>query len=414
MMCKDYIDTSIKSPPDGGEYSACLEDTYQRLCAVFDDAGITRVANVTGLDNIGIPVAMAIRPNAKSLSVSQGKGTSLLAAKVSACMEAIELYHAENIEKPIIFTSYAALQSVGRQIVNIRHLARSREYPFNPHMRRPWIEAYCANTHSRIFIPFEIIDINTTGDCLGNYGSFIVDTNGLAAGSTHEQAFLHGLYECVERDAIALWTCAPPSHKKTTYVDTATIDDPICGAYIDQIRHAGGEVYIWNAIADTGIPTFACFIRCTQNKVRPGFGTGTHLKKEVALLKAIIEAAQSRLTFISGARDDQSAELYKKQMQQSEGAPYAAMRPDKGHEMSYRDIVSMSSGGIAQDIAAVNQALSLCGVSTILSVDLTKEHIGIPVVRVLIPGLENLSKSHVRIPGERLMSRVRQYSNATH
>jgi len=51
--------------------------------------GITRVANVTGLDHVGIPVVMACRPNARGLAVSQGKGLTLDAAKASAVMESI-------------------------------------------------------------------------------------------------------------------------------------------------------------------------------------------------------------------------------------------------------------------------------------------------------------------------------------
>src|SRR5687768_13787505 len=49
--------------------------------------GITRLANVTGLDRVGIPVYQAIRPNSRGLSLSQGKGIDATAAKVSALME---------------------------------------------------------------------------------------------------------------------------------------------------------------------------------------------------------------------------------------------------------------------------------------------------------------------------------------
>ena len=63
--------------------------------------GITRVANVTGLDRIGVPVVMVCRPNARSLAVSQGKGIDLAAATASGLMEAAELYHAEHIERPL-------------------------------------------------------------------------------------------------------------------------------------------------------------------------------------------------------------------------------------------------------------------------------------------------------------------------
>src|SRR4051812_20202893 len=69
--------------------------TRARLRGRLGDYGITRVANVTGLDRLGVPVLMAIRPNSRSLTVSQGKGVETDAAWVSGVMEAIELAHAE-------------------------------------------------------------------------------------------------------------------------------------------------------------------------------------------------------------------------------------------------------------------------------------------------------------------------------
>src|ERR1700716_4064363 len=60
--------------------------------------GITRLGNITGLDHIGIPVAVAVRPNSRSVSVSQGKGLELPQAMASALMEACEGFHAEEIE----------------------------------------------------------------------------------------------------------------------------------------------------------------------------------------------------------------------------------------------------------------------------------------------------------------------------
>jgi ribosomal protein S12 methylthiotransferase accessory factor len=56
---------------------------------------ITRPGNITGLDRIGIPVAVVVRPNSRSVSVSQGKGLELPQSMASALMEACEGFHAE-------------------------------------------------------------------------------------------------------------------------------------------------------------------------------------------------------------------------------------------------------------------------------------------------------------------------------
>ena len=85
------------------------EQTVARLKPLMPVFGITRVANVTGLDTIGIPTVMVLRPNSRALAVSQGKGTSLAAAKASGLMESIESYHAERITLPLKLGSYEDL-----------------------------------------------------------------------------------------------------------------------------------------------------------------------------------------------------------------------------------------------------------------------------------------------------------------
>ena len=58
-------------------------ETVARVRQLMPVMGITRVANVTGLDFVGVPVVMVTRPNSRSLAVSQGKGLDLDTAKAS-------------------------------------------------------------------------------------------------------------------------------------------------------------------------------------------------------------------------------------------------------------------------------------------------------------------------------------------
>ncbi len=76
-------------------------DTLFRILPLAAAAGITRIADVTGLDRIGVHTAMVARPNSCSLSVFQGKGLDLASAKVSGLMEAIETHHAECLDWPV-------------------------------------------------------------------------------------------------------------------------------------------------------------------------------------------------------------------------------------------------------------------------------------------------------------------------
>ena len=101
--------------------------------------GITRLADVTGLDFIGLPVYMAVRPNSRGLAVSQGKGLDREAAKAGALMESIEGWHAERIVAPLRHESYAALRRAER-VVDVTRLPLERGARLELNTPRLWIE----------------------------------------------------------------------------------------------------------------------------------------------------------------------------------------------------------------------------------------------------------------------------------
>ena len=72
---------------------------------------VARIAELTGLDTIGIPVFAAIRPMGRSLSTQQGKGITSEAARVSALMESLETWTAEHLALPVVRGSYRALRA---------------------------------------------------------------------------------------------------------------------------------------------------------------------------------------------------------------------------------------------------------------------------------------------------------------
>jgi len=95
-----------KSFFSGTQRSAPPSETLDLVRPYLRRAGVTRIADVTGLDKVGIPTTLAIRPNAPTMACSSGKGLSLDAAIVSGAMEAIELYAAENITLHSLRRSY--------------------------------------------------------------------------------------------------------------------------------------------------------------------------------------------------------------------------------------------------------------------------------------------------------------------
>src|SRR6266852_5774176 len=115
------------------------ECTLQAIRPLLREFGITRCADVTGLDSVGIPVYCAIRPRARNVQVSNGKGVSPDEANVSALMEAIELAHAEGVPFQAKCESLANLRRMS-SVLNPSSLEgfRSEEY-FADDYRVNWV-----------------------------------------------------------------------------------------------------------------------------------------------------------------------------------------------------------------------------------------------------------------------------------
>src|SRR5215510_3301976 len=109
LRFKDQVLDAPTVLRDGTHRAATLEATWRRFAPAARRAGITRIADLTGLDTLGIPVFAAIRPLGRSLSTQQGKGTTPLAARVSALMESLETWTAEHLALPVVRGSYRAL-----------------------------------------------------------------------------------------------------------------------------------------------------------------------------------------------------------------------------------------------------------------------------------------------------------------
>ena len=95
-------------------------------------------------------------------------------------------------------------------------------------------------------------------------------------------------------------------------LDLASVDDAICQEVLRKLERAGLSVAVWDITSDIEIAAFACLIVPRDDSAMwhcaVAAGYGCHPAREVALLRALTEAAQARLTVISGLRDDFRAE----------------------------------------------------------------------------------------------------------
>jgi ribosomal protein S12 methylthiotransferase accessory factor len=381
--------------------------TVERLRPMLADFGITRVANVTGLDRIGVPVVMVCRPNAQSLSVSQGKGATLDAAKASGLMESIELFHAEHYTLVLKRGSYEELKRSHR-LVDVTALNLPASSVFHPNLRILWTPADDLMGGEPVWVPLELVDVEFMPNRLPGYNSFVRSSNGLASGNHHLEAISHGLCEVVERDAEALALLEKSDTADERGVDLATVDDPICRETLDRFARADLRVRVWEITSDIGIPCFRCTVwdadEEAENSPAAG-GFGCHADRGVALSRAVHEAAQSRLTYIAGSRDDVRREEYEP-MDPATLPPWRKPGTGRLARRSFHQAPSFGADNIADDVRWQVDRLRAAGLDQVLVVDLTRPEWQLPVVRVIVPGLELHVEGHQHLPGRRALQKL--------
>ncbi|GMG81505.1 YcaO-like family protein [Paralimibaculum aggregatum] len=388
MVADDPGPTGDKRYRRGTRRSCTPAETWARLRPLLPVFGITRVANLTGLDRIGIPVFQACRPNARSLSVYQGKGLDADAARVSAVMEAIETHCAEAIHAPLVFASAEAIR-FSHPLVDVERLPLTDPAGFDPYRPIMWIEGEELLAGGPRWLPFEMVHANYALPEPPQSGVLTATTNGLASGNTRDEALLHALLEVIERDAETLWKLGPQGWGSETAIDPAGIDDPHCRALIARFAAARIDLAIWDITSDTGVPAFLAMIDDPSGETgAPEIGAGAHLAPEVALARALTEAAQARLTYIAGAREDIAAEDYAPEIVAERHRRARAIMAGLAPRRRFADVAGREADSLAEDVAAALAALAAVGIAEVVAVELTAAPFAVPVMRVVVPGLE--------------------------
>lgn len=393
-----------KAYRDGTHRLTRPEETLARVAPAMKGMGITRVANITGLDTVGIPVAIACRPNARSLSVSQGKGLSLAAAKASALMESVEFWHAEHMALPLRLGSFAEL-SAEQAVVDVSRLPRLSVSTFDADSRVLWVEGFDLIGQETKWVPYECVHADYRVPLPAGSGCFPINSNGLASGNHLLEATVHGLCEVIERDATTLWHAGGENARQAMRVRTSTVEDRTCLRLLEQFAAAGVLAALWRTTSDLGVPCYVCEIVDDEEHqhrgLGPSAGMGAHLSEGVAACRALTEAAQGRLTRIASSRDDIPRLDYEITRNQD---VLAAVREEYAAEGELPFSTGASSSAhedFAGDLESLVEALVNVGVEEAVVVDLTCPEFAIPVVRVLVPGLEPPHEATGYVPGPR-------------
>lgn len=363
------------------------ETTIKRLERIKDSIGITRVADLTDLDRIGIPVAQAVRPMGKLLTVSQGKGVTLAAAKASAMMEATESWHAENLVLEGPRSTVAALESCAYLDPRLLRLQGHSGDPDDVAMN--WARALDLVSGDTILVPRDSANLDFTGP--GDPPWLMRNTTGLAGGNTMDEARSSALAEVIERACRAEFERLDPQAQSMRRLDPALLarDSDALDKLIWLIEDAGFALDLYNLTNALDVTTIQALIYETDTNRpshRPSQGHGAHLDPVMAVIRAITEAAQTRITFISGNRDDLDPVHYTA-WNLPNMVRALERQMDFASTRTALDLTDQSTEVPAQDVSVMAGRIAARRGGPVLCLDLTRPELGIPVVKMLVPSL---------------------------
>lgn len=405
------LSTAIKVVPDGNHRVLLPHQTFDRALHILERFGITDICDLTDYDGIAIPVWAVRQTDYQGLSGvrAYGKGISSIQSRVSAMMEAIEHYSARHLPSTVRRATYNELRQQEQHILDLHKVTHGIDVVALEHSPIEWLPGTDLATNETIWVPAPCVLLHPA---LANAELFPqTSSNGLASGNVVEEAVCHALCELIERDA---WTLAwlrmvtipyirqvanhMVQRQQSEYsaplvldglyleIDRASVPDDT-RELIARFERVGAALFIRDITSDIGIPTFLAISRGEGKLIHHGMGS--HPNASIAILRAITECAQSWSAEIHPSEKDRVSQYVSSaEVEQYQQSVFSSEPGSKK-----RDFLSISSYmhlDILDDIKYMICQLSSVGLQQIIVVDITLPG-SLPVVRVLIPDIENWS-----------------------
>jgi ribosomal protein S12 methylthiotransferase accessory factor len=217
-------------------------------------------------------------------------------------------------------------------------------------------------------------------------------SNGCAAGNTLEEAILQGFLELVERDAVACWWY---SRVRRPAVDLGSFGEPYLAQLSGYLGERGRDLWVLDLMNDLGIPVCAALSRRTDGPERIMLGLGAHLDSRIAVLRAVTELNQMLAWVLPGengkqpARTDVLDDLETLDWLQNatlENQPYLV--PEAGAQRPAAAFPRQWTEDVKDDVLLCQAVVERHGLE-MLVLDQTRSDIGLPVVKVVVPGLRH-------------------------
>jgi ribosomal protein S12 methylthiotransferase accessory factor len=338
-------------------------------------------------------------------SHSGGKGATELEAQVGALCEAVERYcGTRDGDEPVVRDSYRGLGSQAVhpdtcQLFHERQFADRARWnaecspfhgvpePFDEREVTEWTPVWSLLSGTQRLLPTALLYYNP--DPGRKQTQVRADSNGNAAGASLEDAVLHGFCELVERDAVALWWYNRTRHPA---VDLESFDDPWAAGLPGRYRGLCREVWVLDVTSDLGIPAMAAVSRRTDKAAEDiMLGFGAHFDPHIALRRALTELGQLLPAAAGagpsgtgyGSADPHLLSWWTRATTRSE--PYLVPDPEQSPRTAadYRYTPSQDL-----NVSRACTVASRAGLD-VMVLDQTRPDIGMPVVKVISPGLRH-------------------------
>jgi ribosomal protein S12 methylthiotransferase accessory factor len=422
--------------PGLSERTVPSEVTLARVSSIAEEKGVTRLADITGLDRIGIPVFTAVVPKSDdTITVYNGKGASTIDARAGALMEAIERQTALYADVELVTGSYNDLRTRAIPVTDPCLFNQKLNADYDTGKPYTWLYGYDLIGKETVLVPAILGGFGPRfAGGLSPYPTY--SSNGLASGNCLEEAICHGLCELVERDA---WSLAElrsqwirwAEREASLGLDAAAAGVDDCDAYplidlsaavwpiadlMEKFALAGLRPVVRDISSEFDV---CCVIASVVDDCLPGFpqvhsGLGAHPNARIAVVRALTELAQSRAVDIQGMREDllpskaapQTHDRHTRRVSTIEHNRW--MLRDEGRRRRFADVRSVEHDDIADDIRMILSSLSREGIERAIVVDLTEPG-GVSVVRVIVPGLECWVMDHGKL-GKRALEFWKRYA----
>jgi ribosomal protein S12 methylthiotransferase accessory factor len=347
-------------------------------------------------------------------NMSAGKGTTDVQARASGLCEGLERH--SGVFRGDEPRQTARLCDLGAAGIDLRDclLFSERQYrerdatnarpsrfnfvphPFDPASQIEWSPVWSLSRREVRYLP--------TAFCYYDYPLprgeryCVACSNGSAAGNTLEEAILQGFFEIVERDSVALWWYNRVSRPG---VDLGSFQEPYLQELADCLAARDREMYVLDLTSDLEIPVFAAWSRRTDagKKSSDGaeqivLGFGAHLDAKIAMLRAVTEMNQMLSYLLQAPPDkvysDHVTDLETVQWLKTatkDNQPYLTPAADK-RPRSAEDYKPALNDDVTEDVYDCQRLVERQGLE-MLVLDQTRPEIGLPVVKVIVPGLRH-------------------------